>query len=110
MIILSVFEIANQLLIRIYVTRFISRNSFEVMNDWLRRRSLFPVASCMSSAFVKHIHRASNDTLPNNDEKLSSERLLSFTNDNVEKILEAEENKNTRRNTDRDVALANLNS
>ena len=54
---------------------------------------------------------ASNNTLPNNDEKLSSEKLLSLPDDNhVEKILEAEENKNTRRNIDSDVALASLNS
>ena len=40
---------------------------------------------------------ASNNTLVNNDEKLSRERFLSFcfTDDDVEKFLEAEENKNS---------------
>ena len=41
-----------------------------------------------------------NNTLANNDEKLSSERFLSFTDDDVDKFLEAEENKNTRRKTE----------
>ena len=42
---------------------------------------------------------ASNNTLANNDKKLSSERFVSFIDDDVEKFLEAEENKNTRGKT-----------
>ena len=41
----------------------------------------------------KYFDMASNNTLANSDEKLSSERFLSFTDDDVEKVLEAEENK-----------------
>ena len=36
---------------------------------------------------------ASNNILANNDDKLSSERFLWFTDDHVEKFLEAEEKK-----------------
>ena len=46
---------------------------------------------------------ASKNILANNDEKLSSKSLLSFTDDDVENFWEAEENKNTRRKTDSDV-------
>ena len=42
---------------------------------------------------------ASIDTLVNYDEKFSSERFLSFTDADVQKFLEAEENKNNRRKT-----------
>ena len=60
----------------------------------------------MSCAFVKkYFDMASNNTLADNDEKLSSERFLWLTDDHVEKFLEAQENKNSRRNTDSDVAL-----
>ena len=50
----------------------------------------------------KYFDMASKNTLANNDEKLSGERFLSFTDDDVEKFLGAEENKNTRRKTDSD--------
>ena len=51
----------------------------------------------MSCAFVKkYFDMASNNSLTNNDEKLSREKFLSFTDDDVEKFLEAEEKKNTR--------------
>ena len=41
----------------------------------------------------KYFDMASNNTLAYNDKKLSSERFLYFTDYDVEKCLEAEENK-----------------
>ena len=45
----------------------------------------------------KYFDMASNNTLVNNDEKLCREKFLSFcfTDDDVEKFLKAEENKNS---------------
>ena len=77
------------------------------MNEWLRVS--IPSPKLMSCAFVKKkFDMASNNTLANNDEKLSSKRFLSFIDDDVEKLLEAGENKNTRRKTENDVAFLNL--
>ena len=66
-----------------HVTRFISRHSLGAMNE---------LRLCQ-----KYFDMAPRDTLANNDEKLSGERFLSFTDDDVEKFLGVEENKNTRR-------------
>ena len=70
--------------------------------------SPFSVLSCMSCAFVKNISicfKQYNLAFANNDETLFSERFLSFTDEDVEKFLELEENKNTRRKTESYVAL-----
>ena len=90
MIILRVFEIANQLLIcdSLYFAQFLK---------------LMKLCLCQ-----KYFDMASNNTLANNDEKLFSERFLSFIDDDVEKLLEAGENKNTHRKTENDVAFLNL--
>ena len=64
---------------------------------------------CMSCALVKisqkYFDMASNNTLANNNGKLSSDRFLSSTDDDLEKFLGAEETKTTRKKTDSDIAL-----
>ena len=53
----------------------------------------------------KYFNMVSNITVANNDENCPVKGSYPVTDDDVEKCLEAEENKNTRRKTDSDVAL-----
>ena len=71
-------------------------------------RPLFEVLRCpfqFVESFSIFLDMAANNILENNDQNSRTERLVSLTDDNVEKFLKAEENKSKQRETQRDVVF-----